>query len=174
VISHGPRLGYTPIVAGVIDDPVPWKEELVKAAQRLEAKTQQTRWTGRTDYLIERDFIVSAYTMRKLIEAHNVSDAVRLRQFPVRRFELTGDPPDPLCPDVAVSYDLDNGRRRTLSVAELCHEIIHSFVFTFFCGETADLFDGVFVSSERDKHEYIYLLLASDFIALCGDIAADV
>jgi hypothetical protein len=174
VISHGPRLGYTPIVAGVIDDPVPWKEELVKAAQRLEAKTQQTRWTGRTDYLIERDFIVSAYTMRKLIEAHNVSDAVRLRQFPVRRFELTGDPPDPLCPDVAVSYDLDNGRRRRLSVAELCHEIIHSFVFTFFCGETADLFDGVFVSSDRDKHEYIYLLLASDFIALCGDIAADV
>ena len=83
--------------------------------------------------------------MRKLIESYDVSEDVRQRQFPVRRYDLTGNPPDLLCPDVADSYDLDNGRRRTLSIAELCHEIIHSFVFTFFCGETADLFDGVFV-----------------------------
>ena len=156
----------------MIDDPVPWKEELVKAAERLEAKTKQARWTGRTDYLIERDFIVSAYTMRKLIESYDVSEDVRQRQFPVRRYDLTGNPPDLLCPDVSDSYDLDNGRRRTLSIAKLCHEIIHSFVFTFFCGETADLFDGVFVSSDRDKYEYVYLILTSDFIALCGDIGA--
>src|SRR5262245_14012129 len=69
-----------PYCRGVIDDPVPWKEELVKAAERLEAKTRQTRWTGRTDYLIERDFIVSAYTMRKLIESYDVSEDVRQRQ----------------------------------------------------------------------------------------------
>ena len=63
-----------------------------------------------------------------------------------------------------------NGRRTTLSVVELCHEILHSVVFAFCCGETDDLFDGIYVSSDRHKNEYVYLVLASDFIALCCDI----
>jgi hypothetical protein len=158
----------------VIDDSFAWKDELVKVGGRLEAKTKQKRWTGRTGYLIERDFIVSAYAMRKLIESHAVSDGLRERQIPVRRFDLTGNPPDPHCPaDIEDSYDFENGRRRTLSVLDLCNEIVHSFVFTFCCGETADLFDGIYFSSDRHKDEYVYLLLASDFIALCNDIGVD-
>jgi hypothetical protein len=158
----------------VIEDAIPWKDELVNVADRLEAKTKQTRWTERTGYLIERDFIVSAHAMRKLVESHNVSEELRQRQIPVRRFDSTGRPPDPRHPDdIAESYDFDNGRRSTLSVLNLCHEIMHCFVFTFFCGETADLFDGIYVSSDRDKRKHVYLVLASDFIALCSDMGAD-
>jgi hypothetical protein len=158
----------------VIDDSIPWKDELVKVANRLEAKTKQKRWTDRTGYLIERDFIVSAYAMRKLIESHKVSDELGQRQIPVRRFDLTGTPPHPLSPtDIADSYDFENGRRRTLSVVDLCHEIIRSVVFTFYCGETTDNFDGVYVSSDCHKTEFVYLVLASDFIALCSDIGVE-
>ena len=125
-------------------------------------------------YLIERDFVVGAYAMRKLIESHELPDELRGRQFPVRRYDLTGNPPDPLSPgDIADSYDFENGLRRALSVGDLCHEIVHSFTFTFCCGETEDLFDGVYVSSDRDKNEYVYLVLASDFIALCGDMGTE-
>jgi hypothetical protein len=155
----------------VIDDSFPWKDELVKIADRLEAKTKQKRWTDRTGYLIERDFMVSAYAIRKLIESHTVSDEFGQRQIPVRRFDLTGAPPDPRRrSDIVDSYDFENGRRSTLSVADMCHEILHSFVFTFCCGETTDLFDGVYVSSERRTNKHVYLLLASDFIALCSDV----
>jgi hypothetical protein len=158
----------------VIDDAIPWKDELVKIADRLEAKTKQQRWADRTGYLIERDFVLSAYAMRKLIESHTVSDELRHRQIPVRRFGLRGNPPDPLSPDdIADSYDFAHGRRRTLSVVDLCHEIVHSFTFTFYCGETTDLFDGVYVSSDRDRYTYVYLVLASDFIALCCDIGTE-
>jgi hypothetical protein len=52
----------------VVDDSALWHDELVKTAARLEARTKQTRWTGRTGYLIERDFVLSAYAMRKLVE----------------------------------------------------------------------------------------------------------
>jgi hypothetical protein len=155
----------------VIDDSIPWKDELVKVAERLDAKTKQKRWTAQTGYLIERDFVVSAYAMRQLVESHQVSEGLRERQIPVRRFDLKGTPPNPLFPaDIADAYDFENGRRRTLSVVDLCHEILHNYFFTFCCGETADLFDGVYVSSDREKSEYVYLVLASDFIALCGDI----
>ncbi len=63
----------------MIDDSIPSKDELVKVADRLEAKTEQKRWTERTGYLIEQDFMVSAYAIRKLIDAHKVSDKLRQR-----------------------------------------------------------------------------------------------
>ena len=157
----------------MIDDVLPWKDELVKIADRLEAKTKQKRWTGRTGYLIERDFVVSAYVMRKLIDSHEVTDEIKQRQIPVRRFDSRRKPPDPQPADIADVYDLENGRRLTFSVVNLCHEIINSVVFEFFVGETPDLFDGVLVSSDRHQNQHIHLVLASDFIALCNDIGVE-
>lgn len=153
----------------MVDDSAPWQDELVKTADRLEAKTKQKRWTDRTGYLIERDVVLAAHAMRKVIESDEVPAELRQRQIPVRRFELSGMRPLS-ADDIADCYDFDNGRRRMLSVAELCQEILHSVVFTFCCGETEDLFDGIYLSSDRDRNEYVYLLLASDFIALCCDI----
>jgi hypothetical protein len=155
----------------VIDDSTAWQDELVKIADRLEAKTKQTRWTGRTGYLIERDFVVSAYAMRKLIDTDSVSHELGRRHIPVRRFDLIGRPPDARHPDdIADCYDFEHGRRSTLSLPALCHEIVHSVVFAFFCGETADLFDGIYVSSEHHLSKHVDLVLASDFIALCTEM----
>ncbi|MDT5005819.1 MAG: hypothetical protein QOJ24_2995 [Mycobacterium sp.] len=153
----------------MVDDPAPWQDEILKTAARLEARTKQTRWTDRTGYLIERDFAASAYAMRKLVEAGETAVGLKGRQVPVRCFELTGRRPLS-ADDIADCYDFDNGRRKMLSLVELCDEILHSVVFTFCCGETGDLFDGIYVSSDSDKNEYVYLLLASDFIAVCCDI----
>jgi hypothetical protein len=158
----------------VIDDSGLWKEELVKVADRLEAKTQQARWTDRTDYLIERDFAVGAYAMRKLIDSRQVSDELSHREIPVRRCDLVGSRPDLHFPaDIGDSYDYENGRRTMLSVVDLCHEIMRSSVFAFCCGETADLFDGIYISSEPHVNEFVYLVLTSDFIGLCRDIGSE-
>lgn len=155
----------------VTDQLFPWRDELVGVAERLESKTAQKRWTDRTGHLIERDFIAGAHAVRRLIDMRQVPEALGRQPFPVRRFELTGTPPDPAAPDdIADSYDFENGRRRMLSITELCDEIIGSTVFAFCCGETADLFDGVYVSSDRHMHRYVDLVLASDFIALCSDL----
>ena len=154
----------------VIDDLLPWKEELVKVADRLEAKTKQYRWTDRTDYLIERDFVVGAYAMRRLVESHS-SDTTRQRQFPVRRFDSGSRVP--LAPgDISESYDFGQSRRDRLSIVELCYVILHNSRLTFYCGETTDLFDGIYVSSDCHETNCVYLVLASDFIALCLEIGA--
>jgi hypothetical protein len=153
----------------VTDEATPWHEELATVAARLEVKTKQSRWTDRTAHLIERDFVIGAYAMRKLIESHIVPAELSQSQLPVRHYDQAGRLPDPRWPDdIADSYDFEHGRRKTLSVLDLCHEIMHSSVFAYFCGETADLFDGVYVSS---RISHVYLVLASDFIALCSDIA---
>jgi hypothetical protein len=157
----------------VTDDPRPWQHELVAVAERLEAKTKQGRWTDRTGFLIERDFAVGAYVVRKLVESGTVTDELSRYSFPVLRFERTEEPIDShSIDDVSEVYDLENGSRRALSVTELCDEIMHNLAFAFCCGETADLYDGVYVTSERNVNEFVYLVLASDFIALCGDVGA--
>lgn len=141
----------------MVDGAAPWKDELIKVAERLEAKTKQRRWAPMTEFLIERDVVMGAYGLRTVIAAEPESHA-RAR-VPVRQFEPS---------------DLDNGRRRTLSVAQLCDDILRGGVLDFYCGETGDLFDGIYLSSDRDTNESVHLLLASDFIALCGDVGMGV
>lgn len=155
IVQRQRHTGYGP---AMITDPTPWTGELAAVAQRLEAKTKQTRWTQRTDVLIERDFVVSAYVMSKLLRGGFASKELTQRRIPIRRLE----------PDA--SYDLEFSRRDTVSVADLCHRIIRNTAFAFYCGETADLFDGVYVSS--DRHDVI-LVIASDFIALCNDMGTE-
>jgi hypothetical protein len=157
----------------VIDHPRLWKDELVKVADRLEAKTRQTRWAERTGFLLERDFVLGAYALRKLVESRGAAEEFGHYRFPVLRFdrlEKTAENPDE---DVDEVYDLENGSRKTLSVLDLCYEILHCTVLAFCCGETADLYDGIFVASDRSQDDCVYLVLASDFIALCGDIGSE-
>ncbi len=156
-----------PYRRGVIDVPTPWTDELLKIAVRLETRAKQTRWTDRTDYLIERDFVVSAYVMRKLLESDKASAETSRRRIPVRRFNSSGRLP---AADIGDAYSLQCSRRDTLSIAELCDEVLHNSAFTFCCGETNDLFDGVYVTADRER-KHVYLVLASDFIALCEDVA---
>lgn len=159
----------------MIDDSIPWKDDLVKVADRLEAKTRQKRWTDRTGYLIERDFMVSAFAIRRLLDAHKISDALRQRQIPVTRFDLAGRPPDLMSPtDIGDSYDFANGRRGSLIAVKLCQQLIHSFVFTFSCDESTGQFDGVYVASDFDKGRFLYRIDIADYIALCRDIGEEV
>jgi hypothetical protein len=158
----------------MIDDSIPWKDDLFKVANRLEAKTKQKRWTERTGYLIERDFMVSAFAIRRLLDAHKISDALRQHQIPVTRFDLAGNPPDLMSPaDIGDSYDFANGRRMTLTIVKLCQQFIHSFVFTFSCDESTDLLDGVYVASDFDKGKFLYRVAALDYITLCREIGEE-
>ena len=133
----------------------PWQLELVTIAGRLEAKTKQTRWTDRTEVLLEREFIAGAYAIDKVLRSSTGSDETARRRIPVRRLDS--------------GYDLEHSRRDTITVAALCHQILNNAVFDFYCGETADLFDGIYVAPDPDEKNML-LVIASDFIALCNDL----
>lgn len=74
----------------MIQDSVPWKEELLRIAIRLERRRTQERWADRSGYLVERDVMVSSYTIRKLVEATKVSDKLVGRSFTVAMYPLIG------------------------------------------------------------------------------------
>lgn len=157
---------------GVSDDRAAWRHELVAAAERLERATKQKRWGDRTGFLIERDFVWSAYILRKLTETGTTDDKGQWG-VPARRYDVTASSSDGnVSDDITDFYDFDNGRRTLLPVAELCDELVDNVVFAFCCGETTDLYDGIYVASNRNRFDHVHLVLASDYVALCYDISA--
>lgn len=53
---------------------------------------------------------------------------------------------------------------------KLCHQLVHSFVLTLSIDGSTDCFDGVYVSSDRERRKGLFLVRAADFIALCRDV----
>ena len=79
----------------VITDSIPWKHELHKMATALERKARLRRWTERTGFLVERDVMLGAYAIRKLIDTPGKSsDEARSTSIGITRHQLIGVPPD--------------------------------------------------------------------------------
>lgn len=156
----------------VISDSIPWKDELLKIADRLEAKTVQQRWTERSGFLVERDVMVSAYAIRKLIEAYKVSDSLRDKQVPVNQFDMTGAKPPDWYTRVEFweFYDMESPRGGVLSLRELCNQIIHSWMWEISANEHTHLFDGFFVSSDRESRKRLFFVSAGTYIERCREI----
>lgn len=161
----------------MIDNAIPWKEELLRVADRIEKKTKQRRWTARSCYLIERDFMVSAYAIRKLSESFKVSDRFKGHNVRLERFERDGRLPDCETTNsleaIGESYDLEHSERSVLSIKELCNQFIHSFVLFFVCDCETGQFERVYVASEWTRDRYVYLVHAAEYIELCRNIGSD-
>jgi hypothetical protein len=159
----------------MIYESTPWKEELLKAAVRLKRKSTQKRWTARSSFVVERDIMVSAYAIRKLLEAHKLSDELQFLQVETIQYSLVGDVPDAWNRhEFYDSYDLESGVATHLPVRELCNQIIHSWVFILSATEAGNEFDGIFVCSDRARRSYLYFIAAKVLIRLFETIGSEI
>ncbi|MEU2353671.1 hypothetical protein ABZ599_12010 [Streptomyces misionensis] len=158
----------------MISDSIPWRVELLATAERLEKRKSQRRWTERTSFLIERDVMVGAYSVRRLKESYKVSDELAARAFTVQLHELSGS-----VPDVHNShkfwdlYDLGASSDAELSLSEVCNQIIHSWVWGFAAGEDGRGLGGIFVSSDRKRRKCLYFLTIDMLIDLFRSIGEE-
>lgn len=114
----------------MITDSVPWKDELVRIAADIERRGSQQRWSERSMYLFERNVMTAAYSIRKLIEARKVSDLLGRHSWPVTRYPRTGPVPDAWNSwEPEKLYDFEAPENASLSTLELCHQIVHSYMF---------------------------------------------
>ena len=157
----------------MITNSVPWKVELLKIASRLERRKFQRRWIEQTGFLVERDVMVSAYAVRKLLEARKVSDSLASQQMEVRQHLLIGDMPDVYNRHfIWENYDLDNGRNQAISIRELCNQIIHSWNWVISATEDSK-FDGIYVSSDKGRRKFIYFINIDVLIRLLRAIGSE-
>jgi hypothetical protein len=91
----------------VIGDSAPWEAELLRIADRLEKRKTQKRWHEESRFLVERDIMIAAYIIRKLMEAKKLSDHVTGREIVVIQHPLSRTP----------RQVIEAGRRRLEAVA---------------------------------------------------------
>jgi hypothetical protein len=121
-----------------------WKRDLARRGDVLQKRIQQQRWTEASCANVERDIFLSAYVVRKLLEA----------EYYLRK-ECTVDIMN--WHKLDELYDLSSGTETVVNIREYCNQIIHSFVFSLSFSESGGL-DGFFVASDREKDRRLLYL----------------
>ena len=140
----------------MIYDSAYWKDDLLRSADALQRRLTQSRWYPATFAGVEKTIMIGFYAVRKLIEASKLDDKTSKQQIPLLKYPSTGK---------AVTrmnwthywelYDLEAPVSGTLPLVELCHQFVHSYVFTCEFSEVK-AFTSVLVSSERERNRHLY------------------
>lgn len=159
----------------MIGDSVPWKDDLLRIADTIERRTTQRRWTERTSFLVERDVMVAAYAIRKLLEARELSDEVSAEPVHARLHRLTGTPVDIWNRyEFYEQYEMESTPTIQLTLHAFCNQVIHSWVWMLSATEEAPhRFDGLYVSSDRASKRHVYFFAAKTLVDLFREVGQD-
>lgn len=158
----------------MISDSIPWRDELLKVADRLERKSLQTRWTERSSFIVERDIMTSAYAIRRLLEAGKVSRTTYATAVPVLSHTARGVRPDMWNRHkLEELYDLDAPRKAQLSLRKYCNQLIHSYVWGINADEHSGFFNGVFAASEKDCRDQVFFVPVKSMVDVCRRIGGE-
>lgn len=159
----------------MIDNSVPWKEDLVRVANALERRTTQRRLTERTAFLIERDVMNAAYAVRKLNEARKISDELVAETVTAHEHLLLGRPVDIWNRDRFYEhYDMEHPQAVELTLRAFYNQVIHSWVWMLSgAEEPPHMFDGIYVSSDWERKSRVYFFSADTLIKVFRAVADD-
>jgi hypothetical protein len=132
-----------------------WKGDLLKAAASLERRLTQQRWYDGTFADVEKRVMLGFYAIRKLVEAHKIDDETAGQSVAVTAFPSTGK----LVTRISRHhwwdlYDLSDPRKTKIQLLPLCHQFVHSYVFSLAFDEKRAL-DSVLVSSDRERNRML-------------------
>lgn len=150
----------------MISDSVPWRGEILKAAESLERRATLPRWTSRTGFLVEKDLMVGMFAIRRLVESAKTSSLLPRERVSFGMHPLTGRVPGVYDRwSYGGYYDMDSKQQTEVTVRDLVNLFIHSFVLD--CYPLSD--EGpatIWVVSERDRNKRLYSIPFPRVVAL--------
>lgn len=150
-----------------------WKEELLRHAGRIRRRQTLKRWTERSSAGLEKDVMVGFYAIRKLIEAHKVSDEIRDRCLVLQAYPWSGSPVTFMNWDkIDKKYRLDCPAQVTKPLVWVANQIVHSFVFMPSSDEAGRL-DPLLFNSDRTRREFLYSFGLDQIIALFEEVGTN-
>lgn len=160
----------------MIVDAAGWKQQLAVAADVLERQIETTAWPPDTQLRLERAVMVSAYALRKLSEAEQLSVGFIEQQVPVvvcRSHEPHADIDfDRSTVDLFDRYDMAGGQDRTWALNQLCNRIIHSTIWVA-CMDAGGFLEGFVVASDYDDGKRVRFVYARHLAEIFRTAAAD-
>lgn len=150
-----------------------WKEELFRHARRIRQRKALKRWSDRSAAGLEKDLMIGFYSIRKLFEAHKVSDEIRDRSIRLLGFPWTGSPVNFMNWDkIDQKYDLDHPVALAKTVMWIANQMIHSYVFMPSFDSEGNL-DSILFNSDRTRRQHLFALRVDEIIDLFEEIGAN-
>jgi hypothetical protein len=151
----------------------PWKIGLLKHASNIRKRRVQKRWSQASLAKVEQDVMLSFYSIRKLIEATKVATttsdmALNLKQYlwyGKNVTKMNWDKLDEL-------YDFESPSTASRKLIWICHQIVHSFVFSPIFSESGGL-DGFLFTSDRARHQQLSHLGLDQCVQLLEHVGSD-
>lgn len=152
----------------------PWKRALMADVRRLD-RLRAYHFEARKMSMIERTLFTAGFSVRKLMEAHKLTDAVCATTLVCAKHSILPErTPNALnWQDISRFYDLDNSTPDQLSLRQFCNLLVHSFVFVIATRSSAETMDCIYITSDKDKHKFLLCIEYEDIRALLTAVAED-
>lgn len=135
-----------------------YKNQLLRFAKALDRWHDAGEWTDDRFEEYEYRVFCSFFIIRRLIECNKLSERVANRLVPVDVYKPTGERITLMSRyDVWELYNLDHPRKERRSLAFVCNQIIHSYVFQIW-SERSGHKTSLFFSSDRERRRAAYRL----------------
>lgn len=150
-----------------------WKDDLLKKAKSLRRRLTQRRWPEATFAQLEQTVMLGFYSIRKLIEATKIADSIATQEIAIVAYPATRKSVTRMTwHRYWELYDLEAPEAMSRDLMFLCHQFVHSYVFMPSFSEARE-FEAVLVSSDRERHRYLYELPVHTMITLFEQIGRD-
>ena len=150
-----------------------WKEELFRHARRIRRRQTLKGWAERSSAGLEKDMMIGFYSIRKLIEAHKVSDEISNRSLSLQAYPWTGGPVTFMNWDnIDKKYELDRPTKVMKPLIWIANQIVHSFVFMPSFDEAGRL-DSLLFNSDRTRRQHVYSIRVDEVTALFEEVGAN-
>jgi hypothetical protein len=159
-------------VHGMIHESRYWKEPLVRAANWLQKLRLEEATAERSLVRVERELFLGFYSIRKLLDTFKVSRTIRKMTFELQWAPNIGRVDYMNWHRLEELYDFGERGSETRGLSFLCNQFIHSYVFSTAETEHGAL-SGVFVASDRTRHEKLYFVSLDNVLAAFRAVGRD-
>lgn len=154
-----------------------WRSELRADLAWLKKHRKYRRWSDKQQVLFERKLMLAAFQIRSLLERPKVNDRARASSMSVLRYKKVGGRPFTATGSgwPHERFDMENPESSSLSVANICNQLIH-----YYWMETPSegkSFASMLVFSDYERHKWAYQIEIEGLLRLFqifGDDASSV
>lgn len=155
----------------MIEESFYWKRELFRIAIDLRRRRKQKRWPEASLARIELNLMLGFYMIRKLLEARKVSDSIAKRRLRLPLYRATGRRITYRnAHRIEDLYDFSRSHSETRTVAFICDQLIHSYVFVPCIADSLG-WHGVIFASDRQKSRGAFYLRSDQIVSIFRSVA---
>ena len=150
-----------------------WKEDLLNHAKRLKPVKNPSRWSERLVDNFEKEIIISFFCIRKLFEAHKVSNKSREYKAEVYSYAPSGKKITKLNQfSIDEVYALDNEKKVKKKIVFLANQLIHSCTIFAYRNEDRN-WGGVYACSDFERNKTIYRIPIEEIVSIFKVVGND-